>query len=233
MISIHQSQFLSWSPFYFKAINSDNFIILDDVQYQKNGVQNRNTIKTPQGETWLTLPVKHDLSTKINKVLVSNKGMYKKILKSIELNYKKSPHFEKVYEMLYSVLNVEYDYLCDCNDEIFLKTLDLLDKKLILNKSSIFQCNKVRDDLVIELIKKVGDFDYLSGTGGLSYMNLEKFKKENIKVYIYDFKQEPYPQQWDKQKGFIKNLSIIDLLFNHLDKAVNYLQNSGTITRII
>ena len=42
-------------------------------------------------------------------------------------------------------------------------------------------------------------------------MNLQKFKNENIKVYTYDFKQQPYSQQWEKEQGFIENLSIIDL----------------------
>ena len=211
MISIHQSQFLSWTPFYYKAIKSDNFIILDDVQFQKNGVQNRNLIKTPQGETWLTLPAKYDLTTPINKVVVSDKGAYKKILKTIELNYKKSIHFNLIFEMLFNVMKKEYDYLVDTNDEIFKNVLSLLNSNLIINKSSNLNCNQTKDDLVIEIIKKVGDLDYLSGSGALSYMNLDKFKKENIKVYVSDFKQEPYKQLWEKQQGFIKNLSIQSL----------------------
>jgi len=233
MISIHQSQFLSWTPFYYKALKSDNFIILDDVQFQKNGVQNRNLIKTPQGETWLTLPAKYDLTTPINKVVVSDKGAYKKILKTIELNYKKSIHFNLIFEMLFNVMKKEYDYLVDTNDEIFKNVLNLLNSNLIINKSSNLNCNQTKDDLVIEIIKKVGDLDYLSGSGALSYMNLDKFKKENIKVYVSDFKQEPYQQLWEKQQGFIKNLSIIDLLFNNFEHTLDYIQKSGNISRII
>jgi len=233
MISIHQSQFLSWAPFYYKAIKSDNFIILDDVQFQKNGVQNRNLIKTPQGQTWITLPVKHDLSTPINKVTISDKVSYKKILKTIELNYKKSPNFALIYDLLCTELKEEYDYLVDTNDNIFVKILSLLDKKIELNKSSNLECIQSKDDLVIEIIKKVGDLDYLSGTGALSYMNLHKFKIENIKVYTYDFKQQPYSQQWDREQGFIENLSIIDLLLNNYENANNYLNTCGSISRII
>ena len=233
MISIHQSQFLSWTPFYYKAIKSDNFIILDDVQFQKNGVQNRNLIKTPQGQTWLTLPVKHDLNTPINKVTISDKIAYKKILKTIELNYKKSPNFDIIYDVLCSELKEEYDYLVDTNDKIFVKILSLLDKNIELNKSSNLECIQSKDDLVIEIIKKVGDLDYLSGTGALSYMNLQKFKNENIKVYTYNFKQKPYSQQWEKEQGFIENLSIIDLLLNNHENANNYLNTCGSISRII
>ena len=233
MISIHQSQFLSWTPFYYKAIKSDNFIILDDVQFQKNGVQNRNLIKTPQGQTWITLPVKYDLSTPINKVTISDKGSYKKILKTIELNYKKSSNFALIYDLLFTELKEEYDYLVDTNDKIFVKILSLLDKKIELNKSSNLKCIQSKDDLVIEIIKKVGDLDYLSGTGALSYMNLQKFKNENIKVYTYDFQQQPYSQQWDREQGFIENLSIIDLLLNNYENVKNYFNTCGSISRII
>ena len=73
----------------------------------------------------------------------------------------------------------------------------------------------------------------MSGSGALSYMNLDKFKKENIKVYVSDFKQEPYKQLWEKQQGFIKNLSIIDLLFNNFEHTLDYIQKSGNISRII
>jgi hypothetical protein len=79
----------------------------------------------------------------------------------------------------------------------------------------------------------VGDLEYLSGSGALSYMNLEKFKKENIKVYVYEFKHKPYKQLWDRQLGFIENLSIIDLLFNEFENADSYIKSCGNISRII
>jgi hypothetical protein len=141
--------------------------------------------------------------------------------------------FILIYDVLFSELKEEYDYLVDTNDKIFIQILSLLDKKIELNKSSNLQCIQSKDDLVIEIIKKVGDLDYLSGTGALSYMNLQKFKNENIKVYTYDFKQQPYSQQWDREQGFIENLSIIDLLLNNYENVNNYLNTCGSISRII
>jgi hypothetical protein len=233
MISIHQSQFLSWIPFYYKVLQSDNFVILDDVQFQKNGVQNRNLIKTPQGQSWITLPVRHELNTPINEVVISDKVAYKKIIKSIEFNYKKCTNFDKVNDILLNRFNQEYDNLVDINDNLFTDILGLFKKNLIPEKSSKLECVKSKDDLVIEIIKKVGDLEYLSGSGALSYMNLEKFKKENIKVYVYEFKHKPYKQQWERQMGFIENLSIIDLLFNEYENADSYVKSCGNISRII
>lgn len=234
MISIHQSQFLSWSPFYYKAIMSDTFVVLDDVQFQKNGVQNRNLIKTPQGELWLTIPLKqHNLDTPINKIFVSNVSVYEKILKTIEMSYKKCSSFDGVFRILEGCLSPKNEKLHDLNNELFLDALKFLDSHPKLFYSSQMDTVCKKDDLVIELIKKTGDNEYLSGSGALSYMNLDKFKKESIKVYVYKFNYSPYKQLWDNKVGFIGNLSIIDLLFNEHINAKKYLLENGSISRII
>ena len=38
-----------------------------------------------------------------------------------------------------------------------------------------------------------------------------------------DFNQKPYFQVFEDRKGFIKNLSIVDLLFNQGPHSINYL----------
>ena len=98
--------------------------------------------------------------------------------------------------------------------------------------SSKLKTKFTKDDLVIEIIKKIGDNDYLSGKGALNYMDLNKFKKEKIKVYTYDFCYSEYNQLWNKI-GFIKDLSIIDLIFNNLSSSSEYIFKCGKINRII
>ena len=64
-------------------------------------------------------------------------------------------------------------------------------------------------------------------------MDLDKFKKQNIKVYIFDFNYAEYPQLWGNQQGFIPNLSILDLLFNFLKNVEDYILANGILKRII
>src|SRR5262249_2175495 len=54
-VAIHQPQYLPWAPLLAKAAACDVWVHLDSVPFQKNGVQNRNRIKTPQGPCWLTV----------------------------------------------------------------------------------------------------------------------------------------------------------------------------------
>jgi hypothetical protein len=39
----------------------------------------------------------------------------------------------------------------------------------------------------------------------------------------YDLPQKPYFQVFEERNGFIKNLSIADLLFNQGPQTINYL----------
>ena len=55
--AIHQPQYLPYLGFFHKVAQSDVFVVMDDAQFQRRGVQHRNRIKTSAGEQWLTVPV--------------------------------------------------------------------------------------------------------------------------------------------------------------------------------
>ena len=232
MISIHQSQFSPWLPYFFKIISCDLFIILDDVQYQKNGVQNRNQIKTPHGAAWLTMPVKYKLGTKIDEVEIDSRVNINKILRTLEMNYKKSRYFSFIYnEIRHEMTFGHSDKLNDINIRLLNLFLKLMNIKTPIKCSSNIKTRKSKDDLVIELLLNNNAKEYLTGKGALSYMDLNKFYENNIKVYTYDFVYREYEQQWNKI-GFLPNLSIIDLLFNNFEDALGYIKKSGLITKI-
>ena len=49
ILAVHQPQYLPWSGSFDKMDQADLFVLLDTVQFEKNGWQNRNKIKTAQG----------------------------------------------------------------------------------------------------------------------------------------------------------------------------------------
>ena len=230
MIAIHQSQFLPWVPYFFKIFKADTFVVLDDVQFQKNGVQNRNQIKTIQGARWLTLPVNAALGTPINKVTVQAAAL-SKILKTFEQNYKKAPHFNEVYAVIENAFKKGNKYLHEINREILTAFLKVLNIDTKIRYSSELDTTMTKDDLVIEIIKKSGENEYLSGKGAFGYMDLEKFKREGISVYTYDFTYSKYPQLW-ADAGFIPDLSMADLICNDLENTKEYLAANGRLEKI-
>ena len=232
MISIHQSQFLPWLPYFYKIIKSDVFIIMDDVQYQKNGVQNRNTIKTPTGESYLTIPVKHKSHNLINEVTIVNKIYISKMLKTLKNNYAKAKYFDVVFRQINNLVQKKkYEILSDLNKDLIALSLKLMDVNVEIKFSSDFELFTKKDDLVLDLILASNQNNYITGAGGLSYMDLDKFFKNGIELYQYKFNYTPYNQLWPKS-GFLKNLSVIDLLFNELEIAKDYILASGSLNLV-
>jgi hypothetical protein len=103
IVSIHQPNFVPWLGYFYKIYKSDVFVILDNVQFTKNGFTNRNRIKSPQGELWLTVPVIQSgkFGQTITECKIFNREQsLEKILKTIESNYKKAPAFSMYFNSL-------------------------------------------------------------------------------------------------------------------------------------
>ena len=68
-----------------------------------------------------------------------------------------------------------------------------------------------KNELLIDILKKVSAETYLSGVGAKAYMDEKLFENEGIKVIWQNFKHPVYNQLYG---NFIPYLSSIDLLFN-------------------
>ena len=86
-VAILQSNYVPWKG-YFDLINSvDEFILYDTAQFTKNDWRNRNKIKTAQGTTWLTIPVRHDFGQTIQETRVGKPDWAQKHWASLVQNY--------------------------------------------------------------------------------------------------------------------------------------------------
>ena len=223
-VAIHQPQYLPWIPYFDKILRSDFFILLDNVQFQKNGMQNRNQIKTPQGAVWLTVPIKHSFGQLISEVEISDVRSVVKHLKTVEMNYKKAPYYEQVFPMLASVVEKSPARLVNLNNELLFQLLKYLQYQGEIVLASDLDVEGEGSDLVLNICKEMKAKSYISGTGGKNYMNLTDFEKNRIQIVFQEFKEEEYPQMFEKI-GFVKNLSIVDLLFNlGSKKSVQYIE---------
>jgi hypothetical protein len=87
IVTIHQPQYLTWLGFFNKCACSDILVLLDDVQFQKNGFQNRTKIKTDTGWQWLTVPVSYSHPAIISEVKTGlNSNWQKKQCKALIQN---------------------------------------------------------------------------------------------------------------------------------------------------
>lgn len=224
IVTIHQPEYLPYIGFFDRIAKADTFVILDNVQYQKNGFINRNKIKNSQGWQWLTVPVKQrEALNQINKVEINNEIDWRdKHWKAILYNYNKAPYFKKYSDFFEEVYKKDWNLIADLDVYLIKGIMDPLGLKKQIKIASSLGVKGKADDLLINICKAVGADTYLSGPGPedknyREYMDLKKFKKQNIKVIFQEFTRPIYKQQFGE---FIPNLSIIDLLFNNENSKI-------------
>ncbi len=214
-VSIHQPQYLPWMPYFLKIKNCDLFIILDNVNFQKNGLQNRNKIKTSNGYHWLTVPVYQSNNQIINRVLVDNKVNWrKKHLQSIIQNYGKAKYFENYIDNFKIIFEKNWSKLVDLNIALINQILKILMIKTRIIKSSDIKVNGKATDLLINLCKEVGATEYISGVGAKDYLLKQKFINNNINL---KFNPPLFPlkyKQMHEKINFLNDLSAIDMIMN-------------------
>lgn len=213
VVAIHQPQYLPWIPYCDKADRCDVFVYLDNVQFQKNGVQNRNQIKTAQGQMWLTVPVEVTLGEIIQQVRISGNRWKNKHIRAIQQNYSHAAYFEAFEQGLRPILEREWTYLADLNialTEWMFKQLGITCTRL---RASDLRTHGVSDDLVISICQAVGASVYLSGQGAKHYQDAMKFAERGINLTYQMYQNQPYVQ-CHPALGFVPDLSALDLILN-------------------
>lgn len=228
IVAIHQPNYMPWIGYFYKIYKSDIFIILDDVQYVKNSFADRNKIKTPQGDCYLKIPVeaKNTVSKYCNVRLKDELNWREKHLKTIEMNYKKSKYFKEIFDDLCKIYNnKDITILSEFNSLI----IEYVVKKLGINTKIIYSKNinveLERTDRLVEIIKKCDGTTYFSGKGGENYQDENQFNQNSIELVYTDFNHPIYEQLWGE---FIPCLSILDLLFNYGESALDIIRLSGS-----
>jgi len=223
-VAIHQPQYLPWLPYFLKIEESDVFILLDTVDFQKNGLQNRNQIKTAQGPYWLTVPVRQQLGQKIQDVKIDNSTDWRrKHWQTIQQCYRKAPAFDAYEKDLEAVYCREWVGLNELNIELIVLMLGWMNIRTPILRSSQMMATGVASDLVLNLCVETGAKRYLSGTGGKNYLEPEAFEKAGVEiVYRPSLLPEAYPQLFFRA-GFVNHLSALDLVLNCGDAWRSYL----------
>ena len=214
-IAGHQPHYLPWLGYFNKIYQSDKFCLVDSIQFNKKWFQNRNKIRTNVGEVLLTVPVKTSgkYYQKISEVEIDNSIPWRrKHWKTMALAYQKAPYFKTYAPFFEDVYRREWTMLVDLNEFILRGLLGFFDIQKEIVRSSNFNPEGGKTDLLIDICKKTGANGYLSGTGKAhSYVVEEKFKEAGLLHKFQIFEHPTYPQI---HGGFVGHMAAIDLLFN-------------------
>ena len=214
-ITIHQPEHMPWAGFFQKVYMADIYVVLENVQYRRRYFQNRNKIRTKDGWQWVTVPVEKDDRDEllIKDVLISkeDRKWKRENLGRIYHGYCKAPYFKPYWDDFKNIYAKDHQYLGEFNKGLlrfFFGVLGL-NKKIV--SSSELNVSSKKGDLIFDICKTLGADTYISGISGKDYLDIQKFKDQNIEVVMQEFHHPIYEQQFDP---FVPCMSIIDLLFN-------------------
>ena len=186
---------------YVLLANSHDIVFEKFDNYQKQTYRNRCYIYGANGKQLLTVPILHSKSQgrqKTGDIKIDYSFSWQKnMIKSLESSYRSSPYFEFYEDEILEIFDKKHTFLLDLNfhaHEVMAECLQL-ENKISYTES------------YIEPVAEEIDFRKLAKAKGEPDYDLTK-----------------YTQVFDTRRGYLSNLSILDLLFNEGTNALQYLE---------
>ncbi|WP_456440683.1 WbqC family protein [Psychroserpens sp.] len=197
---LHPTYFPSIAHFV-AMIKAESLVFEISDNYQKQTYRNRSTIYGTNGRLDLNVPVHYSQNNRqlYKDVSISNIDNWQDLhLKSLESAYSASPFFEFYIDDLKPLFKVGYDNIMSFNFKCI---------------EAIFECLQLPFEY--ETTRSF-EKEPINTLDARSLANSRKEIEQNF---------ESYAQVFDDKHGFLKNLSILDLLFNEGPNSIMYLES--------
>ena len=217
---MQQPNFLPYRGFFDKIAQSDLFIIVDHLTFSKgkDNWHHRNRIRTSNEIGWdyITVPVSEHWNWRpFHEARISDVFSFRKRkhIKTIAQNYSRAPCFDRFFGEFSEVYSERETDLAEFNIKLIMWMLKRFKIKTeVLRSTELDFTNGLKkNDMIIDLMKRVDGTVFLSGNGAREYIEPDKFEQAGIGLEFQDFRPEPYPQAYP---GFVPYLSALDLLMN-------------------
>ncbi|MEW6263546.1 MAG: WbqC family protein [Thermodesulfobacteriota bacterium] len=212
VVTIHQPDFLPWLGFFDRWRKSDVYIVLDDVQFIRQGWHHRDKIKTKDGPQWLTVPVKKKgrFDQEIREVAIDYQSDWRrKHLDALRHAYRGAPNLDFMLRSLEGIYGQGRQYLIDLNLDLLRWAASILEVHAPWVLASDLRAQGKSTARLVELVQKVGGRVYLTGLGSKDYLEETLFKEARLAVVWQEFEPSVYRQL---HGDFIPNLSVLDYL---------------------
>jgi hypothetical protein len=176
-----------------------NIFVEKEEHFPKQTYRNRANVYTPDGLLGLTVPVVKGSKnhTKVKDVKISYDFNWQRLhWLSLQACYRRSAYFEYYEDELAPFYENKFDYLFDYNEQLL--------------------------QFVLKAMKMKIDYKYTESYEA-AYPDLADYRESIKPKHETDFNQKRYFQVFEERSGFLKNLSIVDLLFNQGPHSINYL----------
>jgi len=226
-----QPNYIPWKGVFDLISRVDVFVFYDDVQYTTKDWRNRNKIKTPNGDLWLTVPVKtrNARSQLIYQAEIDNSTPWQdKHLKSLWASYRKTKFFTDYEELL--------EQIYQANTWTSIADLNIFSTKLIAESlgidvewqrsSNLGHSGGKNGEKIIKICKQLGCNYFINGPSSRPFMDQSLFDKSGV---VLDYIKYNYPEYQQAHGEFNHNVSILDVLFNVGPSAKEFVCRGGVI----
>lgn len=193
------SAYLPPAEYFARILDAENIFIEKEENYIKQTYRNRCYILSAHGPQLLSVPVYLGSvhKTSIKEIRIDYSKRWQQVhLRAMSAAYKSSPYFEFYFDSIEKIISENHEFLLDLN----LSVTEALLSILKINKTLSYTVHFEPHDN--------NQFDF-------------RYKITPKKGSFYTPKR--YMQVFDSGKGFIPNLSIVDLIFNTGPEALKYL----------
>jgi hypothetical protein len=216
---IMQPYFLPYIGYFQLMKMVDTYVIADDVNFIKGGWANRNKMLLQGKEFLFNLVTLKASSNKLFKDLYVDKNQTK-LLRTIELSYKNSPQFPKVFPLIEKIIHYEDKNFARYVGNSLIQIAKYLDFGTKILYASDIESDRTLapQPRIISDCKLLGAKTYVNAIGGIKLYDKEKFKEAGIELCFLKPRSIEY-QQFSK-KYFVPCLSMLDvMMFNSAEQT--------------
>jgi hypothetical protein len=222
---IMQPTYLPWCGYFDLMDQADIFVLLDSVQFDRRSWQQRNRVKGPQGEQWLTVPVrsKGRVEQRIADVEIdTSSGFARRHVESLRHLYAKAPFYAAHAESLARILENGHARLAELSGDVIKWLRDALAITTPIVRSSVLEVTGKRVELLVDVCGAVGADCYLSPAGSRGYIEADDlFAQRGIALRYHAYSPVPYRQL---HGAFLPYLSLVDVLFNEGERSLEIVR---------
>jgi len=217
VVAINQPCYLPWRGHFALMKTADVFVFYDDVQFTSNTSRSfsaRVQLKTAQGRRWLTVPVRKSgrFGQRIDAVEIAEDGRWRaRHAGAVREALRQAPHADCIEPVLSALTGRPWEQLADLTIATTRLMAERLSVKAELLRSSALGIGGSGSGRVLAICQALGATHYITGHGGLDYLDHEAFEAAGIAVEYLDYDLSAYPQQHGPFEPYV---TALDLLAN-------------------
>ena len=207
---------------YFQLLNAvDRFVLFDDVAYINRGWINRNRILVNGQAHLFTVPL-HNASQNVlikDLELAVDDKWRAKFLRTLDLAYRRAPHYAPTMEIVTAVVNLRTSHLRDWLLVSLQRIHAYLEIPTRLIESSESCANRQLrgQERILDICRQEHADHYLNPIGGTDLYDHAAFAANGVRLSFVKAKPGSYPQFG---APFVPWLSIIDVLMFNPPQAI-------------